>query len=128
MSDQPSTSAAKQNLTGVEGPYVVEHYGFVAPSGAAPGDLPRPLTAAPPVAAAPRRSAGRVRRPARDRRRRLLAAGALGLVLTGGIGGVAAAAADTGPGGRGDGGRGGALVQPTDGSPRVDAKGPAGPR
>jgi hypothetical protein len=107
----------------VEGPYVVEHYGFATPGGAAPSDLRRA-----PTAAGPRRSAGPVRRPARDRRRRMLAAGALGLVLTAGIGGVAAAAVDPGPDGRGDGGRGGALVQASDGGRSPGAGARTGPR
>jgi hypothetical protein len=124
MSDQPSSSADKQHPIGVEGPYVVEHYGFAAPDGAASSEPPRG-----PAASEPRRSVVRVARPDRDRRRKLLAAGALGLVLTSGIGGVAAAAADTGPDGRGDGGRGGALVQTRDGGgPRAGADGQAGPR
>jgi hypothetical protein len=109
MSDQPSSSTLKQNPGRGEGPYVVEHYGFAAPAGAAPSQL-----RAVPMTAGPGGSAVRVSRPTSDRRRRTLAAGALGLVLATGIGGVAAAAADLGPDGRGDGGRGAALVQARD--------------
>jgi hypothetical protein len=124
MSDQLSSSAAaKLDPAGVEGPYVVEHYGFAAPSGVAPRDLPRR-----PAAAPSRRSAERVRRPAGDRRKRMLAAGALALVLTSGIGGVAAAAADTGPPGAGDRGNV-SLVQGHDrNSARAGGDSPAGPR
>lgn len=105
MPDQTLPSATDEIPTDVTGPYVVEHYGFTAPSGAASGNLPRPRTVS-----GPRRSAGRVPRPAGDRRRRILAAGVLGLVLASGIGGVAAAATGTGIDGRGHGGRGGVSI------------------
>jgi hypothetical protein len=59
----------------------------------------------------------------------LLTAAALGLVLTGGIGGVAAAA-DQGADGRGDGGRGGFSVVDDRGGnlPPAGFNGPAGRR
>jgi hypothetical protein len=124
MTDQPSASAAGGRPHDVTGPYVVEHYGFAAPDGGAPSRPPRATAAAEPSA-----SAVTVPRRTGDRRRRMLAAGALGLVLTGGIGGVAAAAADSSPAGRGDDGRAGALVQVRDGGgPRAGADGQAGPR
>jgi hypothetical protein len=124
MPDQPSSPTVKQNPGGADGPYVVEHYGFAAPAGAAPSQM-----RAAPMTAGPGGSAVGVSRPTSDRRKRTLAAGALGLVLAAGMGGVAAAAADLGPDGRGDGGRGAAVVQAGDtGGSRGDAHRRAGLR
>ena len=84
-----------------EDPYVIEHYGFAATethtqteAAATQPQLAKPAT--------PRRA---VRRDGRPRRRNALVAGALGLVLVSGIGGVAVASADPRPDGGVDGGR-----------------------
>jgi hypothetical protein len=109
MADQPSSPFPDKIPPAEESDYVIEHYGFASRDGAAATHLPAP-------GVGPRRSADRGRRPARDRGRRILAAGALGLVLTGGIGGIAAAAGAPGGGARGDGDRAG-IARLQDGAP-----------
>jgi hypothetical protein len=107
MSEQRSLSGPEPTPTEQPNPYVIEHYGFAASSEEREHDV----RGAPASAAPPPRSKDPDRRPARARRRNRLAAGALGLVLAGGIGGVATAAmADTGPGPHRDGDRGGVLT------------------
>jgi hypothetical protein len=106
QSEQRSPSGTVRTVSHVESPYVTEHYGFATPN-----------HSAPPAAVAPPRRADRENPPVRARRRRLLAAGALGLVLMSGVGGFAAATADPGPDGGGGAGRDGAsLVGPRDGA------------
>ena len=86
MSDHQSPSGSEPTPAHGGSPYVIEHYGFATSHGE--------------TGAA---------RPARMRRRKILAAGALGLILAGGVGGVATATAASGPGGHVRGDRGGAL-------------------
>jgi hypothetical protein len=106
MSDQRSPSGPEPTPTERLNPYVIEHYGFAASSEDRKRDLP---DTAPSTA--PSGGTNTVRPPVHARRRRFLAAGALGLVLTGGIGGVATAAtADTGPGPHRGGDRGGVVT------------------
>lgn len=124
MSDEASPLAGTPP-TDARDAYVVEHYGFSAPSDTAASAPPPP----PPTAAAPRAEAARAGARTANRRTTLLAAGALSLVLTGGIGGYAAAAADNPADGRGDGRRGAVtVVDSRDGTPRAGFDGSAGRR
>ena len=110
MSDQQSHDDLERTPM-PPNPYVIEHYGFAAHEGVAQrGPLREPTPTAPPS------RVDAVGRPFRRPRSRVLAAGALGLLLAGGIGGVAAAAADTGPDGRGPGDRGGVSFMVRDGA------------
>ena len=112
--------------SGLAQPYVVEHYGFEIPSAAAADD-PTPATAPLP----PRGSASWLSRVvAGTRGKKLLAAAALGLVLTGGVGGYAVAMDDAGVDGRGDGNRRGtSLLEGRNGDiPRGGFGGPDAPR
>ncbi len=106
MSDQPSPSGPEQSFADGASDFVIEHYGFPASSVEPARDLRgTPTTAAPPM------SSDAARPPVRARRRKIFAASALGLVLAGGIGGVATAAtADTGPGPHRGGDRGGVFA------------------
>jgi hypothetical protein len=89
MSDQrsPSDPGPTSTTTGPN-PYVFEHYGFAATSDEREQGIANHL----PTSAAPPTSADPARPPARARGRKVLAASVVGLVLAGGIGGVATAA------------------------------------
>jgi hypothetical protein len=106
MSDQRSPSGPEPTPTERLNPYVIEHYGFAASSDERKHDL---RDTSP--SAAPPRGTNTLPPPVRARRRRLLAASALGLVLTGAVSGVATAAtADTDPGPHRGGERGGVIT------------------
>ena len=116
MSEQADPAGSTPARRDLAQPYVVEHYGFAPATDTGAGAS---------AAAAPTShpSTGRLRGTAGARGRRALVAAALGLVLTGGVGGYAVAVdAD----GRGDGGRRAvALVEePTGDTPRGGVGGP----
>lgn len=130
MPEQPSQPGPEPTSSDGANRYVIEHYGFAASSEVRVGDQRGTAArAAPPTSSDPVRSSARP-----SRRRKMLAAGVLGLALAGGIGGIGgfgtAATAHTGPGPHGGGNSGGVFtVDAAHGAGRpADADGPEGGR
>lgn len=120
MSDPSSSRAGHGTRDHPPGDYVIEHYGFPPP--VATSGPP----ASPAAARSYRRSGPAGANPAPQRRRMLMAAGALGLVLASGVAGFATTTA-SGADSRVAGDRGVSVVQDRGGGDPGDSPAHRGP-